>query len=316
MKTRIIRFLSVLALLLFSFSLTACDELSDAEIETIRELLDINDVSIEELRALELTPEVKDVICDIIADECEKKGVEIDREYLKSMDIDLTALAEYEIDEEALEEFKSNMNWDPEITKEILNNAGVVEEDVNESLKETGLTEDDLLVILEAANDPEAEGIEDILNNPKVRQIGVDLHIEVPEYGINLRDVPVGDIMDAANETARFIEETGIVLKNVGVPVDDLKNYIKPPKIDINSSDVIKALEPVGAVTKEVTSYVDPTIIQDIVEGNDIDVTKLVPVEQYDEIIDEAQGYVDQLIKENVPEDLAKFIGLLLAVDK
>lgn len=316
MKMRIIRFLSVLTLLLFSFSLTACDELSDAEIETIKELLEINDISTEELRALELTPEVKDVICDIIADECEKKGVEIDREFLKTMDIDLSALAEYKIDEEDLEEFKSNMNWDPEVTKEILNNMGVVEEEVNESLKETGLTEDDLLVILEAANEPGAEGVNDILNNPKVRKIGVDLHIEVPEYGINLRDVPVGDIMDAANETARFIEETGVVLKSAGVPVDNLKEYIKPPKIEISSGDVIRALEPVGTVTKEVTKNVDPTVIQDIVEGRDIEVSKLIPVEEYDEIINEAQVYVDQLVKENVPDDLAKFIGLLLAVDK
>lgn len=313
MKTRIIRLLSILALSLFAFSLTACSELTDAEIETIKDLMNANDITIEQLRALELTPEVKDVICDIIADECEKKGVEIDREFLKSLDLDFTALAEYKIEEEDLEEFKENMNWDPAITKQILDNMGVDEAEVNETLKETGLTEDELLVLLEAANDPAVEDFNDVLHQPKVRDIGVNLHVDVPELGLKLDDVPIGDIVDAADESIAVAKDAGIFLKGVGVPVDSIKSYLTPPKI--KTADVLATLEPVGEVTKEVAKNIDPTIIRDLIEGKELDVNKLVPADGYDAIIDEAQDYVDELIAETVPEDLAKFIGLVLAVD-
>lgn len=313
MKTRIIRLITILTLLLFSFSLTACSQLTDEEIDVIKDLMNANDITVEQLRAFELTPEVKDVICDVIADECEKKGVEIDREFLKSLDLDFTALAEYKIDEEDLNEFRSNMNWDPEITKAILDNMGVDEKEFNEKIKETGLTEDELLVLLEAANDPSAEGIEDVLNNPKVREIGVNLHISVPELGINLNDVPVGEIVDAAEESAYIASQAGDYLNKAGVPVDRIKSYLTPPKI--TTSDVVTALEPVGTATKKIAENIDPTIIQDVIEGKSIDFNKLVPVDGYDELINEAQGYVDQLIEEEVPDEVAKFIGLVLAVD-
>lgn len=313
MKTRIIRLITILTLLLFSFSLTACSQLTDEEIDVIKDLMNANDITVEQLRAFELTPEVKDVICDVIADECEKKGVEIDREFLKSLDLDFTALAEYKIDEEDFNEFRSNMNWDPEITKTILDNMGVDEKEFNEKIKETGLTEDELLVLLEAANDPSAEGIEDVLNNPKVREIGVNLHISVPELGINLNDVPVGEIVDAAEESAYIASQAGDYLNKSGVPVDRIKSYLTPPKI--TTSDVVTALEPVGTATKKIAENIDPTIIQDVIEGKSIDFNKLVPVDGYDELINEAQGYVDQLIEEEVPDEVAKFIGLVLAVD-
>lgn len=313
MKTKIIKFLSFLALMLFAFSLTACDQLTDAEIETIKDLLNANDITTEQLRALELTPEVKDVICDIIADECEKKGVEIDREYLKSLDLDFTALAEYKVDEEQLKAFRENMNWDPAITKEILTNAGVDEAEFNEKIKETGLTEDELLVVLEAANESDVTCARDVLDKPKVRDIDVNLHIDVPELGVDLKKVSIGEIMDAYDESAAFAKNAGVFLNGVGVPVDDVVSYLKPEKI--TASDVIKYLQPVGEAAQEVAKEIDPTLIRDIIEKQEIDINKLVPVEGYDEIILEAQNYVDELIDENVPDDLAKFIGLVLAVD-
>ena len=313
MKTKIIKFLSFLALMLFAFSLTACDQLTDAEIETIKDLLNANDITTEQLRALELTPEVKDVICDIIADECEKKGVEIDREYLKSLDLDFTALAEYKVDEEQLKAFRENMNWDPAITKEILTNAGVDEAEFNEKIKETGLTEDELLVVLEAANESDVTCARDVLDKPKVRDIDVNLHIDVPELGVDLKKVSIGEIMDAYDESAAFAKNAGVFLNGVGVPVDDVVSYFKPEKI--TASDVIKYLQPVGEAAQEVAKEIDPTLIRDIIEKQEIDINKLVPVEGYDEIILEAQNYVDELIDENVPDDLAKFIGLVLAVD-
>lgn len=313
MKTRIIRFLSILALLLFAFSLTACDELSDAEIETIKDLMNANDITTEQLRALELSPEVKDVICDIIADECEKKGVTIDREYLKSMDLDFTALAEYKIDEADLKEFKDNMNWDPAITKAILTNAGVDEAEFNETIKETGLTEDELLVILAAANEPDVTCLRDVLDKPEVRDVDVNLHIDVPELGVDLKTVPVGEILDAYDETAAFAKDAGVFLRGIGVPVDDIISYLEPE--EIKASDILAYLQPVGEAAKEVSNNIDPTIIQDIIEGNEIDVNKLVPVDGYDDIILEAQNYVDELIDKEVPDELAKFIGLVLAVD-
>ena len=313
MKTKIIKFLSFLALMLFAFSLTACDQLTDAEIETIKDLLNANDITTEQLRALEPTPEVKDVICDIIADECEKKGVEIDREYLKSLDLDFTALAEYKVDEEQLKAFRENMNWDPAITKEILTNAGVDEAEFNEKIKETGLTEDELLVVLEAANESDVTCARDVLDKPKVRDIDVNLHIDVPELGVDLKKVSIGEIMDAYDESAAFAKNAGVFLNGVGVPVDDVVSYLKPEKI--TASDVIKYLQPVGEAAQEVAKEIDPTLIRDIIEKQEIDINKLVPVEGYDEIILEAQNYVDELIDENVPDDLAKFIGLVLAVD-
>lgn len=313
MKTRIIKLLSFLALMLFSFSLCACDQLTDAEIDTIKDLLNANDITTEQLRALELTPEVKDVICDIIADECEKKGVSIDREYLKSLDLDFTALAEYKIDEEDLKEFRENMNWDPEITKAILTNVGVDEAEFNEMIKETGLTEDELLIILEAANKPEVTCARDVLDNPKVRDVDVNLHVDVPELGVDLKKVSIGEIVDAYDESAAFARNAGVFLNGVGVPVDDVVSYFKPSKV--TASDVIAYLQPVGEVAKEVTKEIDPSLIRDIIEKKEIDVNKLVPVDGYEDVILEAQGYVDDLIEENVPEDLAKFIGLVLAVD-
>ena len=296
MKTRIIRFLSILALSVFAFSLTACSNLTDAELETIEELLNANDITTEQLRALELTPEVKEVICDIIADECEKKGVVIDRDFLKSLDLDYTALADYKVAEEDYLEFKENMNWDPAITKQILDNLGVDEAEVNETLKETGLTEDELLILLEAANDPEVESFSDVMHQPKVRDIGVNLHVDVPELGIKLDDVPIGEIVDATDESIAAAKEAGTFLQGIGVPVDTFKEYLTPPKV--KASDVIATLEPVGEVTREISKNIDPTIIRDIIEGRELDVNKLVPVDGYDEIIDEAQGYVDELIEE------------------
>lgn len=313
MKTRIIRLLTILALTLFAFSLTACDELTDAEIDTIKELMNANDITTEQLRALELTPEVKDVICDIIADECEKKGVYIDRNYLKSMDLDFTALAAYKIDEEELKEFQENMDWDPANTKLILTYLGVDEDEFNEQIKETGLTEDELLILLAAANDPDVTCLRDVLEKAEVRDIDVNLHVDVPELGVNLNSVPLGEIVDAYDEGAAFAKDAGTFLRGVGVPVDKILAYLDPS--DIKASDVVAYLQPVGETVKDLSQNIDPALIRDIIENKEIDVDKLVASEGYDEIVTEAQKYVDELIEQEVPDELAKFVGIVLAVD-